>query len=371
MKIKSLVIDVSPLTSLPVTGIGKILVGLIEELKGRDDVRLSYFALVARGLLPQLRSRYHGLHAPEIPARFSKRALRMIQGLGIPIEAFCPKADGIISADWLCLPSRRGKSIAVVADTTPLTDPQWQRQENIDLFARRLDSIKRNADLVVAISQSTRRDLIQSAKIDAERIMVAYPGVTKIFFKKPAAKDLSRVKKKYRLPAEYLLFVGTQEPRKNLKNIFSAWSALGKFEKKETHLILAGQKGWARSLTVPSLVRKIGFVADADLPAIYSLARGLIYPSLKEGFGFPILEAFQMGVPVLTSDRSSMIEIAGDAAILVNPDSVDELKRGLVRLLTLSQAERKNYILKGKKRLRGFSFKSMAGKILERVGNSE
>ena len=78
-----------------------------------------------------------------------------------------------------------------------------------------------------------------------------------------------------------------------------------------------------------------------------------------------------MGVPVLTSDRSSMIEIAGDAAILVNPDSVDELKRGLVRLLTLSQAERKNYILKGKKRLRGFSFKSMAGKILERVGNSE
>jgi len=371
MKIKSLVIDVSPLTSLPVTGIGKILVGLIEELKGRDDVRPSYFALVARGLLPQLRSRYPGLHAPAIPARLSKRALRMIQGLGIPIETFCPKADGVVSADWLCLPSRRGKSIAIVADATPLTNPQWQRKENIDLFARRLASIKRNADLVVAISESTRNDLINTVKLDAERIMVAYPGVSKIFLKKQTAKDISRVKKKYRLPAEFLLFVGTQEPRKNLKNIFSAWSALDKSEKKGTHLILAGQKGWERSLTAPAQVRKFGFVADADLPAIYTLARGLIYPSLKEGFGFPILEAFQMGVPVLTSDRSSMKEIAGDAAILVNPDSVDDLKHGLVRLLALSQAQRENFILAGKKRLRGFSFKTMADKILERVGNSE
>jgi len=364
MKIRSLIIDLSPLTSLPVTGIGKILVGLIEELKDRNDVRLSYIALVARGLLPQLRSRYPGLHAPAIPARFSKSALRLIQSLGIPIEAFCPKADGVVSADWLCLPSRRGKSIAIVADATPLTNPQWQRKENIDLFARRLASIKRNADLVVAISQSTRRDLIQSAKIDAERIMVAYPGVTKIFLKKPIQKDLSGVKKKYRLPAEFLLFVGTQEPRKNLKNIFAAWSALGKFEKKETQLILAGQKGWAHSLTVPSQIRKIGFVADADLPAIYSLARGLIYPSLKEGFGFPILEAFQMGVPVLTSDRSSMKEIAGDAAILVIPDSVDDLKLGLVRLLALSQAQREDFIRAGKKRLRGFSFRTMAEKIM-------
>jgi glycosyltransferase involved in cell wall biosynthesis len=367
MKIKSLVIDVSPLTSLPVTGIGKILVGLIDELRDRDDVRLSYFALVARGLLPQLRSRYHGLHAPEIPARFSKKALRMIQGLGIPIEAFCPKADGIISADWLCLPSRRGKSIAIVADATPLTDPLWQKKETIDLFIRRLTSIKRNADLVVAISQSTRRDLIHSANIDSERIMVAYPGLTKIFFKKPAAKDLSRVKKKYRLPAEFLLFVGTQEPRKNLKNIFSAWSALDKSEKKGTRLVLAGQKGWERSLTAPAQVARIGFVADADLPAIYTLARGLIYPSLKEGFGFPILEAFQMGVPVLTSDRSSMKEIAGDASILVNPDSVDDLKRGLVRLLALSQTQREDFIRAGKKRLRGFSFRTMADKIMRSI----
>ena len=371
MNIRSLIIDVSPLTSLPVTGIGKILVGLIDELRDRNDVRLSYFALVARGLLPQLRSRYPGLHAPAIPACFSKIVPRLIQRLGIPIETFCPQADGFVSADWLCLPSRRGKSIAVVADATPLTDPQWQRKENIDLFARRLNSIKRYADLVVAISKSTRNDLIQSAKLDAERIMVAYPGVTEIFFKKPAAKDLSRVKKKYRLPAEYLLFVGTQEPRKNLKNIFSAWSALDKSEKKGTRLVLAGQKGWAHSLLAPAQVLKIGFVADADLPSIYSLARGLVYPSLKEGFGFPILEAFQMGVPVLTSDRSSMKEIAGDAAILVNPDSVDGLKHGLARLFALSQAQREDFIRAGTKRLRRFSFRTMADKILDKIRDSE
>lgn len=174
-----------------------------------------------------------------------------------------------------------------------------------------------------------------------------------------------KVRQKYKLPEKYLLFVGTQEPRKNLKSLLRALSLVNKKEK--INLVICGVKGWGKFEKFGRNIHEIKYISHLDLPAVYSLASGLLYPSLKEGFGMPIVEAFSVKTPVLTSNLSSMREVAGDAALLVNPDSVTDIKKGIEKLISLSAEEKLNLQKRGKKRLAQFSFATMADSILSEI----
>lgn len=201
----------------------------------------------------------------------------------------------------------------------------------------------RGARRVIAVSEATRRDVTALFGVPAERIDVVYNGVDPSFC--PAPQDqVAAFRRRQGLPERYLLHVGTLEPRKNLVRLIQAFHAARRQSQdlQTVKLILVGGKGWSydeifrevERLTLADAVSFAGYVPDEMLPWWYRAASVFVYPSLLEGFGLPVLEAMACGVPVVTSRVSSLPEVAGDAALLVDPASVAELADALVRLLT-------------------------------------
>jgi glycosyltransferase involved in cell wall biosynthesis len=185
------------------------------------------------------------------------------------------------------------------------------------------------ADRVIAISQATADDLVRYTGVDRRRVVVIPHGVAPVFT--PLAKKT--------MPwARYMVYVGTLQPRKNLARLIEA------FARAQTHpdtqLVIAGRAGWlseplaeiARAHGVAERVHLIGFVPDAELPALLAGARAFVFPSLYEGFGMPVLEAMASGAAVLTSTTSALPEVAGEAACLVDPNDVDAIAAGIRRL---------------------------------------
>ncbi|MHC5230960.1 glycosyltransferase family 4 protein [Brucella sp. LJL56] len=197
-------------------------------------------------------------------------------------------------------------------------------------------AIKR-AERVVAVSGATKQSISELYPWSKNKIDVVYPGCTP-FLPDRISVDLKR----FDLDRPYALFVGTLEPRKNLLRLLEAFASLSLDIKSRLLLVIAGGQGWGLNdltteisrLNIASSVRLTGFVSDEELGKLYLDARFLAMPSLYEGFGFPIIEANQLGVPVLTSNTSSMPEVGGDAALLIDPTSVSSIMDGLTKLAT-------------------------------------
>lgn len=198
---------------------------------------------------------------------------------------------------------------------------------------------------IIADSEATQRDIVKYCQVPQEKVTVAYLGVDKRFTPIHAPSELDEVLQRYRIAAPYLLYVGTIQPRKNLIRLIEAWAMYLKSAQARNSqrplLVIAGKRGWlteqierrADELGIAEQVHFTGYVAGADLPALLSGALGFLLPSLYEGFGLPILEAQACGVPVLTSTASSLPEVAGDAAIFVDPLTTASIADGIARLL--------------------------------------
>jgi len=235
-----------------------------------------------------------------------------------------------------------------------------------------------NAALILAPSHNTKRDLINYYQIPAEKIKVIYPGINPNFLaaRQNLAIDQSRVIKKYNLPENFLLFFGAIEPRKNIASILKAYEKLPKYITEKYSLIIAGASGWknkkiyslANQSPLQKQIKFLGYIAEADKPALYSLSTLFIFNSFYEGFGFPIIEAMSMGVPAIASNRSSLAEIAGNSAYLVNPNNPVDLKEAIKNLLT--DSELKNlYIKNGRLLAVKFSWEESAKQWLESLNH--
>ena len=230
---------------------------------------------------------------------------------------------------------------------------------------------------LIAVSNSTKEDLVKKVGIKEEKIRVVYEGVNEEFTSLLSRKRsiIPRLMKKYHLKAEeYFLFVGTIQPRKNLERLIKAFS---KLDNGELKLALVGSRGWLsekiyglpKKLKVEDKVTFLGRVPQDELPSLYLGAKGLVFPSLFEGFGLPIIEAFSLSCPVLTSNISSMREIAGDSAILADPFDIDSITSGMRDLLNGKKTG--ELVKKGLKRAQNFSWKSAANetlRVLEEYG---
>lgn len=215
--------------------------------------------------------------------------------------------------------------VASVWDLSFLHDPTHFTARGISVFTRFLAVIRAEAAMVICPSEATRADCLD-AGIEARRLHVAPLGTSAV----PATDvDVSRVRATYDLPRPYVLFVGTVEPRKNLARLLEAFAKLGDVD---ADLVLVGPDGWRTDLPA-TRARRLGFVPRDDLSALYAGAAVVAYPSLREGFGLPVLEAMAQGAPVVTSSTTSTAEVAGDAALLVDPVDVDAIAGALARLL--------------------------------------
>ncbi|MBX4211491.1 MAG: glycosyltransferase family 4 protein [Candidatus Yanofskybacteria bacterium] len=200
----------------------------------------------------------------------------------------------------------------------------------------------RFSDAIIAVSESTKQDITTLYEIDAAKIHSVYSGVSEKF--KPISEsELDRFKQERHLPEKFVLFVGTIEPRKNISGLLKAFETLRQKEEfADLELVVAGPSGWhqeaifetAERSTSQNHITFIGGVWDWELPFYYSAASVLVYPSFFEGFGFPPLEAMACGTPVISSHNSSMPEVIGDAGLLIDPRSTQDLVRALESILT-------------------------------------
>jgi glycosyltransferase involved in cell wall biosynthesis len=235
----------------------------------------------------------------------------------------------------------------------------WSVRSLLPLVAHR-------ADAIIAVSESARRDIVSVLRIPTDKVRVIHEAAGEEYRLIDQPGELQRVAATYGLQDPFILSVGTLEPRKNLRRLLSAHAKLRQAGLREK-LLLVGQLGWKyrgvlseiERLGLQDSVRVQGYVPDADLPAIYNLAKALAFPSLYEGFGLPILEAMACGTPVLTSDCSSLPEVAGDAAVLVDPCSQESLSEGLHRILRDAQL-REQLRAAGFKRAAQFSWSRAA-----------
>lgn len=236
----------------------------------------------------------------------------------------------------------------------------------------------RSARRVLADSEATRQDLIQHYQIPKERIVVVHPGRDETLAPVRDPGSLAAVRARYGLAGPYLLYVGTLHPRKNLVRLVRSFGALVQSTAADAgeltnglQLVLAGQKGWlydevvreVQRLDLAERVILTGYVPDKDLPSLLSGAVAFVFPSLYEGFGFPILEAMACGTPVVCSDVSSLPEVAGDAALLVDPLDTEALTTALHQVAT-DEGLRNDLVAKGFCQIGHFSWRRSAQETL-------
>lgn len=288
-------------------------------------------------LYSSLRKRYSG-NLKNVKKYFLPPALTEIlfnQLRIFPIETLLGKIDIYHSSDWIQAPSKAYK-VTTYHDVVPLKYPKLSHPKIISVHKRRLELVEKEIDMVIAVSNSTKKDLLEVSKIPAEKITVIYEGVSKQFQPQNEEK-ITAFKKKQQLPEEFILAIGGVGERRNLDRVRQAANSYP--------LIISNQ-------TIP-------YLSEEEMPLLYSSARLLLYPSLYEGFGLPVLEAMACGCPVVTSNVSSLPEIGGEAALYADPFNVDEIKNKVKQLMGDDDL-RKKLVGEGFKQAKKFSWEKCA-----------
>jgi glycosyltransferase involved in cell wall biosynthesis len=302
------------------------------------------------------------------PGRLSRIFLEQFK---IFIEFFLGKIDifhgpcGFIPRSLSC------KSIVTIHDLIPFRDTEFMHSKWAIPLKKRIYISAKRADAIIAVSNFTKREIIESFDIDEAKIQVIYQGVSPVFFPVKDDVKIQRIKNKYGLNGPYLLFVGNIEPRKNLETLIRAVVELRNSTTYKYPLLIVGNKDphfqtiWevVRQLHAESAILFTGVVAGDDLPFLYSGAEVFILPSLAEGFGIPLIEAMACGTPVVASNRTSIPEIAADAALLVEPLNVEAMAGAIYRVLS-DPSLRHRLIKNGLKRVKDFSWERTAAETL-------
>jgi glycosyltransferase involved in cell wall biosynthesis len=263
--------------------------------------------------------------------------------------------------------------VVTMLDLIFLRYPQYFRAWDRNYYRHIFRKSAHRADHIISISQATKLDLVERFQVPAEKISVIYPAFDDLF--QPLAQDhLAKIRQAHHLPQTYILYVGTIEPRKNILRTARAFDRLletGRIP-PECEFLIVGSKGWFYKEILEGIgalrhrdrIRLTGPIYGEDLAGVYQLAMAMAYPSEFEGFGYPVLEAMRLGTPVLTANVSSLPEAGGDAAILVEPTSVEAIAEGLAKLLTDADLRRR-CIERGHRHAARFSPQTMAVQTLD------
>ena len=280
-------------------------------------------------------------------------------------------AELYFGTNYFGLFDRSFKTVITIHDLVYHHYPEATEPYMLRRLSQELPAHAHRADAIFTDSKASRRDIIDLLKVPEEKVHTIYCGVDHSFRPIEDQAALESVRRRYSLPDQFLLFVGTIEPRKNLVTLLAAFARVVADPKFRHSLVIVGGKGWKDSpirnaLTSNQATERLittGYVAGKDLPLIYNLADALIMPSFYEGFGLPVVEAMACGTPVVTSNVSSLPEVAGDAAIFVDPKDADDVARGMSTVVHDPQL-RADLRQKGLLRAREFSWEKSARQAL-------
>jgi glycosyltransferase involved in cell wall biosynthesis len=358
-------IDISPAVHQS-AGIGRYAQQLAAALVGQHtDVEYSVFYSNCGAAKP--RPPLDRLPAYPIPLEDRPWRMRVAAShlWNRPLDGMFPGVRLFHATDHLLPKFRRLPAVFTLHDLAFRLHPAAFPLRHRTYMSLMMPRFLRAAAVVIAVSESTRRDAERLYRVPPGRIRVIHPGVGGSF--RPASAEAVRaLRDRMQLPDRFLLYLGTLEPRKNLLRLLEAFRHV-KTKDADLKLVLAGRRGWLnrdldRVLASKGLEGEVlvpGFVPDEDLPALYGAAAAFVYPSLYEGWGSPVLEALACGAPVVTSRVSSLPEVAGDCAVYVDPRDTRSIAEGLLRILT-DPALRASLRANGPVRARNFSWERAA-----------
>lgn len=369
----------------PLTGIGRYAFEIASGLEKHQEIdSLRYYC--TRGWVSDPLSRLHKKNRETNAIWPRQTSIReKLAKNSMAVQLYCrvaPHLDSwrlrkvtsrtIFHSPNFMAPSCPARKATTIHDLSHELYPAFHPPARVELMKWVFPLSLSRSDQIITVSESVKRELIDHYAVAEERITVTPLGVDARF--KPLAPDfVKRALRDFRLePGGYVLFVGTVEPRKNIERLLDAFSGLRPELRAQWPLVIAGGKGWqsesihARIHQAASegWVRYLTYVDEQRLPALYAGARLMVYPSLYEGFGLPVLEAMASGAPVITSQTASMPEVAGDAARLINPEDQEELTVVLEECLTSEEwlaAARE----RGLRRARSFSWEGCVNKTIE------
>lgn len=316
-----------------VGGVSNYANNLALELSKIPDLEMIYFFSSLRKKSPlSIHGNVKEFKLPPTLVEILFNRLRKIN-----IEKFIGPVDIYHSSDWT-QPPTKAKKVTTYHDVIPLKYPEWSHPKVVSVHRKRLELVEKETDFVIAVSESTKRDLLSISKIPEEKIVVIYEGVEG-FFKPLAKEEVLSFKKNKLLPENFVLAIKGVGERRNLKKVKKACKDNG------YDLIVLGED-------IVDLSRE-------DLPFLYNSATVLLYPSYYEGFGLPILESMACGTPVITSNVSSMPEVGGDAVVYVDPYSETDMGKKLKTVME-DKEKRESMIKKGLVQAKKFTWEKCA-----------
>ena len=292
--------------------------------------------------------------------------------LPLPVELITGRVDIFHSPDFVLPPVLGARTVLTVHDLSFMRFPECS---SAPLLAYLMNAVPRSvarADVILADSCSTMEDLVELLGVERERVTVVYAGVEKRFRPQREEMVLAEVRQRYGISRPFVLGLGTLQPRKNFSRLIRAYALLRERHNVPHQLVIGGGRGWLydeidntiRSLKLKGDVLLIGFVEDRDLPALYTAADVFAFPSLYEGFGLPVLESMGCGTPVVTSCVASLPEVAGNAALLIQPEDEEALADTLWRLIS-DQELRQTLRQRGFQQVKRFTWERAASKLLQ------
>lgn len=343
----NIIVNGTPLLA-PLTGIGQYIRHLFSAMDNIPDAKLTmyYGTYCQQGAsLPSPETTRSAQKAYGLLQRFIPRPRSLRRVAERAVFAYHSRRhmmDGCLyhEPNYVPLPYP-GPTVITVCDLSCFDHPETHPEERVRLMQRDMPPAIERADHIIVISDATKEALQKWFNVASERITTTYLAADPRFHPRPQETLIPQLGPLGLSPGAYLLCVGTLEPRKNLGTLFSAYAALPDALRRRFPLVVAGMRGWhtdqlmhdASKLLEKDELRLLGYVADETIPALYAGAAAFAYPSRYEGFGLPALEAMASGVPVLTSNRTSLPEVVGKTGLMTDPDDVDGMRECLHQLL--------------------------------------
>jgi glycosyltransferase involved in cell wall biosynthesis len=373
-KLKVLV-DAEVLIAVHFSGIGHYTLELLRALDrlidDRNDIEVTLLAYFRRiNKLRPYKFRNFKFRRSPFPLRITN-GLKM-RGIQPPLDLFFGKYVYLFP-NYTSWPLLFSKSVSIIYDLSFEYFPQYVEPRNQKFLSTSVRKSVERSSRIITISENSQREIMKFYAVEKEKVPVVYPAVDQREFYRWPEKWVKEIKARYGIHGKYILFVGNIEPRKNLIGLLQAYEKLDKAIRSEYSLLLVGAQGWLDDDINKVIIRlrkngnhiqqPLKYLKDKDRTAIFSGASLFVYPSLYEGFGIPPIEAMACGIPVITSNNSSLPEVVGSAAKTVDAQSIDRLAQAMTEVLE-NKALQHKMIAEGYNQVDKFSWDNEAKKLL-------
>ena len=369
------------------SGIGQYILGmlrgfdeLIDEAKRNQEPHPEIFVVIPYNTINRFNEfGFKHLRAKKLPISFNLLNAGWVTGTLPPIDVFCGKGHYIFTR-FVRMPLAFSSSSQIIYDLSFELYPQFGDEPNVLFLSRGTKDSVEKADRVFAISENSKKEIMDFYGLSDKEVTVGYPAVDQKHFFKRTDEEITRAKKRYGVEGDYIIALSNLEPRKNLSALVQAYCSLPKSITDKLGLFIVGVNGWKIDELFDEIIAKVEegynimrpseFVLDADKPAIISGAKMIVYPSHYEGFGIPPVEALACGVPAIVANNSSLPEAVGKVGHLIDESNIEEIAAKITEVYENWDEESERVATAGPEHAAQFSWKQTAQNFLDAIQES-